>query len=212
MEKESDIILREWREEDFRPTAEIVNQTWWEGSMNEKSDHLVSNAFLRACLKDQSYIRVAEKDGKILGVIMGCDRRNHHPSFTERLKYWQSALFLLLDHDARHMAMEDGGEEKLHKELLHKAGEKNYDAEVPFFIVSEEARGMGVGKKLFVSLMEYFRDNNVNSWYVFTDTDCSYQFYEHVGARRQAEIYEEYTLPNGNKGDITWFLYDYERA
>ena len=207
----SNITLHEWSDEYIDEVIEIINETWWKGSMNEKSDHIVSEAFLRACLKDQTYIRVAVKDGKVLGVIMGCDRRTHHATFSERLDFYRSALHVLMDHDARKMVMFEGGEDKIHKELMKRGGSRKYDAEVTLFIVSKEARGLGVGKKLFINLMEYFRDSNVNSWYVFTDTDCSYGFYEHVGATKRSELYEEYPLPDGRKGNITWFLYDYER-
>ena len=208
-EDDNNIVIREWKNEDAKDVIEIINHTWWEGSMSDRSTHLISTAFLRECLMDQTFIRVAERNGKILGVIMGCDRRNHHATFTERLQYWLSALSIIMDSEARALTNEGESEEELHRKLLEMGGNRNYDAEVTFFIVSEEARGLGIGGKLFGALEEYFRSIHVKSWYVFTDTDCSYEFYEHKGAVRRSEIYQEYTLPSGEKGDITWFLYDH---
>ena len=39
-------------------------------------------------------------------------------------------------------------------------------------------------KKMFCNMLEYMKLQNINDFYLFTDTTCNYGFYEHQGMNR----------------------------
>lgn len=50
---------------------------------------------------------------------------------------------------------------------------------VPFFLIQ--------GKMLFQSVLDYFKQQNLDEFYLFTNTSCNYGFYEHQGMIRRHE-------------------------
>ncbi|PWZ69833.1 GNAT family N-acetyltransferase, partial [Staphylococcus pseudintermedius] len=53
---------------------------------------------------------------------------------------------------------------------LYKQANKNYDAELSFFAVSKDCQVLGIGKKLFQEFNNYLKENNINNFYLYTDT------------------------------------------
>lgn len=82
-----------------------------------------------------------------------------------------------------------------------------YQYEVAFFAVGEAYRGMGIGKKLFESLLLQMRREQVKDFYLFTDTSCNYGFYEHQGMIRRGRRHHIYRY-TGKEMDFCFFLYD----
>jgi N-acetylglutamate synthase-like GNAT family acetyltransferase len=58
---------------------------------------------------------------------------------------------------------------------------QSFDANVEFLVVSPDAQGMGVGKKLWFDLKETFVGQGIKDIYVYTDTSCNFGFYDHQG-------------------------------
>lgn len=58
--------------------------------------------------------------------------------------------------------------------------------------MSSKARGNGVGKRLFQDLLAYVRSQDINRFYLFTDTSCNYGFYEHQGLVRCGKREKEF--------------------
>lgn len=59
-------------------------------------------------------------------------------------------------------------------------------AELRFFITAPSARGRGAGKALLTSFGDYLRQSHVSVCLLFTDSHCSWQYYEKNGWRRSA--------------------------
>ena len=83
----------------------------------------------------------------------------------------------------------------------------NYDAEVAFFAIHPESRGKGVGKQLFQRLMDYFKQEQLRKFYLFTDTSCNYPFYECRGMERRGERVHTFAAKR-KSGTLTMFIYD----
>lgn len=78
-----------------------------------------------------------------------------------------------------------------------------------FFAISSKARGKGIGKKMFCNMLEYMKLQNINDFYLFTDTTCNYGFYEHQGMNRCDEKSKTFLI-HGKEAKMTFFLYDYK--
>lgn len=93
-------------------------------------------------------------------------------------------------------------------ELLIESG-CNPAFELVVFIVSAKTRGQGVGSKLLKGAQDYLAQTGATTGYLFTDTTCTWKYYEHRGMRRKAErVYDPATsiLPT------QMFVYEFDIA
>ena len=56
--------------------------------------------------------------------------------------------------------------------------------EITLLAVSESARGMGIGSVLIDAATAYLAEGGANRAFLYTDTDCTWQFYENHGFKR----------------------------
>lgn len=61
-------------------------------------------------------------------------------------------------------------------------------------------------EKLFQTVIDYMKSQDISNFYLFTDTSCNYPFYEHMGLTRRCEKKQII----GEKGDMTFFIYEYQ--
>ena len=80
-------------------------------------------------------------------------------------------------------------------QLLEKT-HREYKGEISLFIMNASYRGYGIGKKLFKAMIHHMKKENVNSIYLYTDTDCNYKFYDHQGMDCRIEKDYSYEFHN----------------
>lgn len=201
------ILMRKYRNEDFKPLTEIIRRTW---HYDEFTDHetalKLARVFLSSCLTNYTFSRVAVIDGNVAGVILAKDIRIHKCSFSDRFRQIMSVARLFLSKESRRVSGIFKSVSGIDKELLSNCG-KNYNAELALFAVDGAYQGKGAGKLLFDSAMDYMRKQQLSEFYLFTDTSYNYGFYEHCGMTRRCE--EKHTFDiNGTRADMNFFLYD----
>lgn len=77
------------------------------------------------------------------------------------------------------------------------------DGEIVFLTASPSAQGRGVGTALLRKVEESFPGKEI---YLFTDSNCTYQFYEHRGFCRYGEQKVDMKLREGEP-ELTCYLY-----
>ena len=77
------------------------------------------------------------------------------------------------------------------------------------FAVDAACRGKGVGKMLFQSALAYMKEQDLDEFYLFTDTSCNYGFYEHQGMTRQQEKEHVFDI-KGQRAKMNFFIYAYQ--
>ncbi|HCA74070.1 MAG TPA: GNAT family N-acetyltransferase [Bifidobacterium sp.] len=156
---------------------------------------------------------VAERDGRVLGMILGSVRSHITDKQRTRHSIRRNclALPLMFSAEGRHGVSDQLAILRADRELEHDAGKK-YAAEVVLFVVSASARGMGVGRRLFAHMLHEFRHAGIREYFLFTDTTCDYGFYDHRGLERRAARtmrFPSFTQSDGDKGGaVSFFLYD----
>lgn len=93
------------------------------------------------------------------------------------------------------------------KELLQECGIE-YPAELALFAVDSSCRGKGIGKQLFQSALDYMKQEQLDKFYLFTDTSCNYGFYEHQGMERCVEKEHIFNI-KGQRASMKFFIYEY---
>ncbi|WP_461612488.1 GNAT family N-acetyltransferase [Clostridium sp. Marseille-QA1073] len=207
------IIYRDIKETDYQSIKKLINETWSVEKFvkNKKLLDKVLDMFLSICLMDSSFGKIAVKDGVVIGVILGHVQNEKKAYGTVKhilkiLRYSFSLLFY--SKDDKLYVMEYLKVFKAYKELM-KNKKHLFSGNIELLALSEQCRGLGIGKALVDNLFEYVKSKSVKSIYLYTDTACNYGFYDHTGFKRLDS--KEITMnlkPRSSKKTI--FLYQYQ--
>lgn len=202
------IKFREFKEQDYPALEHIVRKTWhYDDFCSPRTSALLAKVYLSSCLTNQTYTQVAVVDGTAAGIIMGKNIQTHKCPLKYRLRAVRATVSLLLSKEGRAVSKIFGNISGIDRELLEKCPEK-YKGEVAFFAVDPAYRGKGLGKSLFHSLLQYMEQEEIPSFYLFTDTSCNYGFYEHQGMKRCGEREQSFKV-GGNHCTMHFFVYEY---
>lgn len=203
------IILREYQKADHKILENVVREAWkYDRFCSPKTATKMAKVYLNSCLTNQTFTRVAEIDGEPVGIIMGKDIRKHKCPLSLRMKWLKSIAELYISKEGREISKIFASVQGIDKELLTYC-KKDYKGELAFFVISEKYRGKGLGRRLFSSVVDYMKSKDISEFYLFTDTSCNYLFYEHLGLTRRCEKKQIIDV-KGQKGDMTFFVYDYQ--
>lgn len=199
--------LRPYCEEDYQAIAKLIAQTWeFDTFCTPQVAKLLSYVYLDECLVEQNFAQVAICNNQIAGIIMG-------NSFCDHCALKQDQLRLAHNQEALNSTVE-GREVSSFFEQIYKVDDTlltntghQYQGKVELFIVNSAFQGLGLGKKLFASCLEFFKRKKVNDFYIFTDSSCNFGFYDHMGMKCQGHeklFYQE----NGEQQCLDMFIYD----
>lgn len=184
----SEIVYRPLELADAADLAPILADVWHKDAQGE-AHYLHGLIDLAIYAQQPTWTQVAQMDGRAVGVVMA---RAGKPS-PEAVEPWRK-----VEQDAwgRLRELPDGRVAELESyfadaatidaELLAESGcDPAY--ELVLFAVSSETRGHGVGSTLLGAAQEYLREQGATHAFLYTDTDCTWQYYEHRGMKRKAE-------------------------
>lgn len=180
---------------------------------NAKLLEAVKTQYLYSCLSEATYTCVAEKDGQTVGVIMGNAKGDH--SAIRHLPYlikdlWYGMKIALYGRKYRRQAAGYKDIHTIYREFSDKhKGE--FDGVLTLFAVDQDRRGLGVGNTLLDHLLGYWERQKVKRIYLYTDTTCTYGFYEHRGFER-LESKGLQIERDGKPFQMEVFLYGYSLA
>lgn len=202
------IHLREYQGEDFTVLTEIVRKTWhYDDFSSPEIAKKLAQVFLTSCLTNYTFSRVAVKNNQPVGIILANNKKTHKTSWRLKLQQYKSIASLLLSKEGRRVSNIFKDVSQIDKKLLSEVNQ-DYPAELALFAVDSTAQGKGVGKKLFQEALNYLNEEQLPSFYLFTDTSCNYGFYEHSGMIRRNEKKHTFHM-NDRKINMTFFIYDY---
>ena len=181
------LLLREYQKQDFKPLENIIRETWnYDKFCSPKTASKLAKVFLSSCLTNYTFSRVAVLDERIVGIILVNNKAKHKCPLSYKLKQIKSIVSLYACKEGRKASKIFGNVYGIDQQLLNE-NHKSYPAELALFAVDSSCRGKGIGKKLFQSALDYIQQQELNEFYLFTDTSCNYGFYEHQGMVRRCE-------------------------
>lgn len=214
-----EVYIRRLRRADYPALVELIRQTWYADQTDgdtgghEPADRARRHSVAwrlaaidaHDCLARATHAAVAEQNGRIIGVILGSV-----PAKVTRMQIlrhrWQQAslaLPMLANRAGRNGLREQLAILHADRALIQTTG-NDYQAEIVLFLVSPEAKGQGVGGRLFAHMLDRFHALGIRQYFLFTDTTCDYGFYEHKGLERMAA--ETLSLAPGET--LNCFLYE----
>lgn len=205
------VVYRDLEKKDYNRIKELINNAFGFSEFIKDSNLLESilNIYLHGCLLDSSFSKVAVKDNVVIGIILGNAKndKKHLRKFSNILSWVSSGVKLAFCSKKNKSAIKEFSKvSQTYKEII-QGKEDDFQGCIQLFIVSEESRGLGVGKTLIKYLSNYMIDMKVNSIYLYTDTRCNYGFYDSQNFNRlnEKEIYFD-TIPSS----LNIFLYGYK--
>ncbi|EDS73579.1 acetyltransferase, GNAT family [Anaerofustis stercorihominis DSM 17244] len=184
------IKLRELKEQDLPEIKGLLYETWIEPDFgdNEKVADKMSMIFLYELLIRHTYSKVAIYEERVIGVILG--RSDNTYKLRYNLKYLIKTVFhassLFLTKDGRKAIKEGNKEGEADKQLYDKVKDHT-NGELVLFAMDKNMKGMGIGKKLLNDFYSYMKKENVDTFYLFTDSKCDYSFYDYNGFEKKDE-------------------------
>lgn len=202
-----EITLREYQKQDYTVLRDVIRKTWkYDEFAGPKTAEKLADVFLRSCLANQTFSRVAVDHGKPVGIILVKNIAEYKCPLKYKLSQYRAIASLLFSREGRKVSKIFESVNGIDKQLIRSIG-KDYPAEIALFAVDASCRGKGIGKILFTSALDYLKKVNAEEFYLFTDTSCNYGFYEHQGMKRRGEMEHVFEV-QGQKAKMNFFLYD----
>ena len=197
MENMSEAIIRTLRKDDYPALIDLVRRTWY-AEYDERTGLLAAEADWENCLARVTTAFVAELEDKPVALIVNMHRRHS----------LRKLLQLAFAHDGMAAASEILGTLHVDRQLRKQAANigHEYSAEVVLFVLDPAARGHGLGRRMFETMMSAFRAAGIRQYFLFTDTTCDVGFYVHRGLTQVCEQ----SLPASGPGENPSSFYLYE--
>lgn len=208
-----DITYRPLRKEDHAAVNAIIEKTWYDPEIVEGSytERHYNKAVLYNYLLWTNFTLVAECEGKIAGFIFGrcdtlpCFRYYLHNVF----RMWYERAALLFSRAGRieleNIRITDKADFDLLREHAHE-----FDGELCLFDVAEGYQKHGIGRELIRRFNDFMRDNGAHSYYLYTDTYCNTEFYDHNDFMRISAETVNFVDENDGESLPVYYLYKYD--
>ncbi|WP_297134986.1 GNAT family N-acetyltransferase [Terrisporobacter sp.] len=204
------VIYRDLVTSDYKIIKELIGEAFGFSDFIKDKELLdiVLSGYLQECILNSSFSKVAQKNGKVIGFILGNAKndKNRIISSSNPLDIDMNSIESIISNKENHTLLEEFLKiQTTYKEII-KGKEDQFQGCIQLFVVSKESRGLGVGKTLVKYLSDYMKSMNVNSLYLFTDSRCNYGFYDSQNFNKLNEKQVSFDSVNA-KLDI--FLYGY---
>lgn len=178
--------IRQLNKKDIKYLRELLYETWVKKDYpeNKKTAFQISYIFMYELLFRHSFSRVITYNDSFCGIILGRIDKDFKYNFKYILKILWHIIPLLFYDYGRSALRSEKYIMRINNELLDSLNSKA-GAELVLFALDKNFKGMGFGKKLLSSFYNYLEQNGVDNFYLFTDTTCDFEFYEHNGFERR---------------------------
>ncbi|MEF9959614.1 MAG: GNAT family N-acetyltransferase [Niameybacter sp.] len=201
------IYFRPIQPKDYKALEQIISDTWnYERFCSSKTARKMARLYLASCLANQTFTCVAVNHEEPVGILMAKNEKTHCTALRHRFLQAFAILSMILSKEGRTVCKLFEGIDKLDQALLAESG-RNFDGELAFFAVRQDQRGTGIGKALFQRGINYMHDENIQDFYLYTDSTCNYGFYEHQGMQRLG--HRQHSLNPHKNETMSFFLYAY---
>ena len=179
-------------------TSAAMEGTWLDDSERDRVARLMATDEIAAYLQEMTWGVKALLKGKMVGVIVthgthtSSETAEHFGHVGAEARKRAEELLTAARERAEHP---DNVEptEPIYLDEIRATKEMRAEADlgsiprILLLVVSAEARGHGLGKRLINRALDHFRRHGAERYWLVTDTDCDWTFYEHLGLERLAD-------------------------
>lgn len=207
----NEVLIRNVESTDFPHIKRIIKESWDINNLVESQETLYATLgmYLNQVLYKSTFGKVAVSNGEVVGLIFG-SLNKEEPTYRMLIEDSAEQIITLMnasETDRKNISEFFVKTFQTYEELIENRIQ-DYEGCLEFFVVSEKARGLKIGKKLWHELKSYFESHNAQAIYVYTDTSCNYGFYDYNGFMLQSQQDVTFELIN-EQFPLTIFLYEY---
>ena len=178
----TNIVYRPYQPQDAEDIKKIINEAFY--IHRYVTGRLVLDSALEIYLRERllasTWTRVAVQDERVVGIIMG--QVDGQPRlggrFTNRLLTLAHTLRAgILGLPQWKSMRQYFAFDRVYGELRKKTPSPLTD-ELTLFAVDSSTRGLGIGKTLYRDYLDHLRSLGRSDFYLYTDSLCTFQFYE----------------------------------
>jgi N-acetylglutamate synthase-like GNAT family acetyltransferase len=187
MRESNKVIYRDFDKKDIDELAILLAEIW-NPSLDGEVALQAGKVDLAHFAISATYWKIAELNGEVVGVAAV---RVGQPSL-ESVEFWENlsnqsfAKLHELDSKAA-QTLKDyyEFERNAHTQMMENC-ECDTTYELALFAVSSKSRGHGVGSELLRQCVLRLKEAGAKSYFLYTDTNCNWQYYENRGMKRCA--------------------------
>jgi ribosomal protein S18 acetylase RimI-like enzyme len=198
------IEIKELQKKDFKKVIEfaVKGMHFDRYTENKWELDIYGRYFLYLELQRASQVLAAYIEDRLVGVLMA-DMKGEKKKY---LSIWRK-VYLFLIEKALSVGYKSGTDkyDEANQEMYSRYIKHNLpDGEICFLAVDSTVQGKGIGSCLLKRLEELERGKRI---FLYTDSNCTYQFYERKGFKRVEE--KEIKLEiHGKEVPLVCYLYD----
>lgn len=205
----TDVVTRPYTASDAASMERMIRAVWQieRFSADERPLRLLIGMNRCRTLLGADYVRVAEADGAVCGVLAA---RFDGAGIGAKIRYavpylWRRLRLAASSGDARRAVRAYFSVEKSY-ERLYGMTDGRFDGELVLFAVDRSCRGRGVGGRLMSEYVGECRRRGAARIFLFTDTMCDVSYYDHNRFDRLAEERLDVELADGTV-DYATYIY-----
>ncbi len=186
----SKVLYRPFEDSDIESVAEMVREFWHSDSYIPSVEYARDEAKLELShlLARSTFSQVAVVNEEPMGIVLARSERESNAALAHWGEIADELSHTLPEAEPEayaHFRSWYDRELEVDAELLEQSDmpDKN---EITLLVVSPRAHGFGMGTVLFDAASSYFAALGEQKVYLYTDTDCTWSFYERRGMKRMA--------------------------
>ena len=209
-----ELVLRPFEKSDFEPLAELVGRTWL-AEFPPAAQLAAGRVELAHYLSLTTWSLVAVRAGAVLGAVLLSERDAAAPDAAT----WEELASRLAAEgeknpeaaEAIRVEMDGVAEEARLERAYAETGAAGTAATVKLLIVSPDAKGLGIGGRLFSAAVDHLRATGAAGYHLLTDDACDVSFYEHKGLSRAMRRRSEAFWPGVDPATDEFYVYVYDQ-
>ena len=170
--------------------TEIIYQVWDMERLCGSAElgRVMAAKYLCGCFEESTFIMTAVKDGSPVGLILA---RAEGAEPLQAPLEWKGSLgrYSCQKKDLARVKQYDENLSQYQmacKTLMESCAEF-FGGEITLFSVSPRMQGMGIGTQLFQLARRYLSSFQCSQYFLYTDSTCTYAFYDAHGLKRIRE-------------------------
>lgn len=182
--------------------ARMVQQTWpfEKDLINPREPLWLYRHYVLDCVNWSTHLDVlVDEEDRAQGLLFGSIERPRGPLLWRYLLTQLGIRSQLYWHILKGDLGQRSAALALHRSMraLNTRGEtteRPFDSEVNLFILSPQLRGQGYGRQLMDRYVDFCKQHQLRTAFLWTTVDCSYSFYERYGF----QLYQRFTFEQRN--------------
>lgn len=193
-------------EDDFDQLALLISNQWATPEIRNNPVAMKHSGLLSLYyfMVHHTFTCVAEDNGKDVGLLI-CTNIENRPLDMKYVRLLINEIaFMICNPETR----DDGlawGEYTQLAQQLEDSCVHGINAELELFVLAPEYQGQGIGKRMFRSMVKFYKLTGTRNFFLHTDTSCNYPFYDRMGMKKIGEL--KSNIRSANIDGIDMFIY-----